>query len=152
MVTPAGLLALVAVAFFGPRFAPVLAGTRFLVVVVVSVTTGAAFGGSLPVSGFSIAPCDYARDGRYCNKHLRKRDVRTCGTPCSFTSHCFLQEVSIDGPCRAWDRFGRIAERVDNATEWAEVSNNLQVKGRSVGNVKYLVIGRRVYCTARILT
>jgi len=49
-VTPTGLLALVAVAFFGPRFAPVLAVALFLVVVAgVSVTVGKIRGLELPV-------------------------------------------------------------------------------------------------------
>lgn len=50
-MTPVGLLALVAVAFFGPLFAPVLAVARFLVVVVVvSVTVGKTLGREFPVS------------------------------------------------------------------------------------------------------
>lgn len=51
LVTPVGLLALVAVAFLGPLFAPVLAVARFLVVVVVvSVTVGKTRGLEFPVS------------------------------------------------------------------------------------------------------
>ena len=50
LVTPTGLLALVAVAFFGPRLAPVLAVARFLVVVgAVSVTVGKTLGRECPV-------------------------------------------------------------------------------------------------------
>ena len=67
--------------------------------------------------GFSTVPCDYARDDRYCDKNLRIWNAQTCGTACTFTSHCYLQAVSIDGRCRAWDMVGRIVERVDNATD-----------------------------------
>ncbi len=49
-MTPVGLLALVAVAFFGPRLAPVFAVARFLVVVVVvSVGVGKTLGREFPV-------------------------------------------------------------------------------------------------------
>lgn len=52
LVTPVGLLALVAVAFLGPRFAPVFAVARFLVVVVVvSGTVGKTRGREFPISG-----------------------------------------------------------------------------------------------------
>lgn len=51
LVTPTGLEALVAVAFFGPLFAPVLAVARFLVVVVVvSGTVGNTLGRELPIN------------------------------------------------------------------------------------------------------
>jgi hypothetical protein len=60
-VTPAGLLALVAVAFFGPLFAPVLAVARFFVaVVVVSGTVGNTLGREFPICEFSIARRGYA--------------------------------------------------------------------------------------------
>jgi hypothetical protein len=50
-VTPVGLLALVAVAFLGPRLAPVLAVALFLVVVVVvSGTVGKTLGREFPVN------------------------------------------------------------------------------------------------------
>lgn len=50
LVTPVGLEALVAVAFFGPLFAPVLAVARFLgAAVVVSGTVGNTRGRELPV-------------------------------------------------------------------------------------------------------
>jgi hypothetical protein len=50
LVTPVGLEALVAVAFFGPLFAPVLAVARFLgAAVVVSGTVGKTLGRELPV-------------------------------------------------------------------------------------------------------
>ena len=50
LVTPVGLLAFVAVAFFGPRLAPVFAVARFLVVVVVvSVGVGNTLGREFPV-------------------------------------------------------------------------------------------------------
>jgi hypothetical protein len=50
LTTPVGLLAFVAVAFFGPRLAPVLAVARFLVVVgAVSVTVGKTLGLECPV-------------------------------------------------------------------------------------------------------
>jgi hypothetical protein len=52
-VTPVGLEALVAVAFFGPLLAPVLAVARFLVVVVVvSGTVGKTLGREFPVCEF----------------------------------------------------------------------------------------------------
>jgi hypothetical protein len=50
-VTPVGLLALVAVAFFGPLLAPVFAVARFFVVmVVVSGTVGKTLGREFPIS------------------------------------------------------------------------------------------------------
>ena len=50
MVTPVGLEALVAVAFFGPLLAPVLAVARFLgAAPVVSGTVGKTLGRELPV-------------------------------------------------------------------------------------------------------
>ena len=50
LVTPVGLEAFVAVAFFGPRFAPVLAVARFFgAVAVVSGTVGKTLGRELPV-------------------------------------------------------------------------------------------------------
>jgi hypothetical protein len=50
LVTPVGLLPLVAVAFFGPLFAPVLALARFLVVVAVgSGKVGKTLGREFPV-------------------------------------------------------------------------------------------------------
>jgi hypothetical protein len=49
-VTPTGLLALVALPFFGPLFAPVLAVARFLVVVVgVSTMIGKTLGREFPM-------------------------------------------------------------------------------------------------------
>jgi len=51
LVTPVGLLLLVAVAFFGPLFAPVLALARFLVVVAVgSGKVGKTLGREFPVA------------------------------------------------------------------------------------------------------
>jgi hypothetical protein len=56
LVTPTGLLALVAVAFFGPLFAPVLAVARFLVAAGVgSGTVGKTLGREFPICGFSHA-------------------------------------------------------------------------------------------------
>ena len=50
LVTPVGLLPLVAVAFFGPLFAPVLALARFLVVVAVgSGKVGKTLGREFPI-------------------------------------------------------------------------------------------------------
>lgn len=50
LVTPTGLLALVALPFLGPLFAPVLAVARFLVVVVVvSGTVGKTRGREFPM-------------------------------------------------------------------------------------------------------
>ena len=52
LVTPTGFAVLVAVAFFGPLFAPVLAVARFfVVVVVVSGTVGNTLGREFPRSG-----------------------------------------------------------------------------------------------------
>ena len=52
-MTPVGLDAFVAVAFFGPRFAPVLAVARFFgAAVVVSATVGKTLGRELPVCEF----------------------------------------------------------------------------------------------------
>jgi hypothetical protein len=75
LVTPAGLLALVAVAFFGPLFAPVLALARFLVVVAVgSGKVGKTLGREFPINiWFSWSPAMFApRIRNICNMKLEE--------------------------------------------------------------------------------
>ena len=89
--TPTGLEALVAVAFFGPLFAPVLAVARF--VVVVSATVG-------KILGFEFPKYAVQRNSRWLRAELyqasgkNNRGFRwelTGRLTSSFARHCFLQ-------------------------------------------------------------
>lgn len=94
LVTPTGLLALVALPFFGPLFAPVFAVARFLVVVVVlSGTVGKTRGREFPMYS-SLAELDhiYAPSCRNSGDgNCMMWGIRTGRRASTFTRHCFLQ-------------------------------------------------------------